>query len=110
MRNSSYFVKNHLSIRNFMFLFVTLIAILVCTVFVSTAVTAGHTQAAQRETQTTYESVYIDGGDSLWSIAQQYRGTTDTGYFVTQLKALNGLSSDRIQAGSYILVPVETVL
>ena len=30
--------------------------------------------------------------------------------FVEELKTLNNLSSDRIQAGSYILVPVTSVL
>ena len=110
MRTSCYFSEDHLSIRNFLIVLTTVTAVLLCTVCISTAVTARHTQAAQRDTQTSYESVYIDGGDSLWSIAQKYRGTTDTEHFVTQLKTLNGLSSDRIQAGSYLLVPVEKVL
>ena len=110
MRTSHDISKNHFSIRNLFFVLVTLSVILLCAFSFSAMATAGHTQAAQRQTQTTYESVYISGGDSLWSLAQQYRGTTDTEQFVEQMKALNGLDSDRIQAGAYLLVPVETVL
>lgn len=102
--------NNHFLIRNLLFALVTLCVILICTFSFSAAATAGHTQAAQRQTQTTYESVYVSGGDSLWSLAQQYRGTADTEQFVEQMKVLNGLDSDCIQAGAYLLVPVETVL
>ena len=88
----------------------TLIVILLCTFALSTLATAKHTQAAQRGTQTTYESIRIAGGDSLWSIAQQYHGIEETADFVEELKVLNNLSSDRIQAGSYLLVPVTSVM
>ncbi len=110
MRSSHAVNKNVLSIRNILFVLVALIVILVCTFSFSAVATARHTQAAQREMQTTYESICISGGDSLWSIAQKYHGTTDTEYFVEQMKVLNDLSSDRIQAGAYILVPVTKTL
>ena len=87
-----------------------LTVILICTFALSTFVTAKHTQAALRGTQTTYESIRISGGDSLWSIAQEYRGASDTADFVEELRVLNNLSSDRIQTGSYILVPVTSML
>ncbi len=102
--------KNVLSIRNILFVLVALAVILICTFSFSAVATAKHTQAAQREVQTTYESIRISGGDSLWSIAQRYYGTTGTEYYVEQIKVLNGLSSDHIQAGAYILVPVGKVL
>lgn len=87
----------------------TLIMILLCTFAVSMTAGAKHTQAAQRSTQTTYESVRISGGDSLWSIAQEYCEVENTADFVEELKMLNSLSSDRIQTGSYLLVPVTYV-
>lgn len=87
-----------------------LIALLLCIFALSTLATTKRARAAQIEGQTAYESVYISSGDSLWSIAQQYRGDQDTAVFVENLKMLNGLSSDHIQAGYYILVPVTAPL
>jgi cell division protein YceG involved in septum cleavage len=90
-------------------LVVSLIIILLCTLALSTFTTAKHTQAAQRNTLVRYESVRIVGGDSLWSIARKYRGKEATAEFVSELKTLNGLSSDNIQAGAYLLVPINSV-
>ncbi len=102
--------NRYMSIHQFFPALAALAVILLITIFGSTVASAGHTQAAQRESQTTYESIYIHGGDSLWSIAETYAATQDTGAFVTELKELNGLSSDRIVAGTYLLVPVENTL
>lgn len=95
-------------LRRMLLLVGTLIVILLCTFAVSTTVNAKHTQAAQRSTQTTYKSIRISGNDSLWSIAQDYRGIENTADFVEELRILNSLSSDRIQTGSYLLVPVSS--
>ena len=110
MRNIQHTLESRPVIKRMILLVGTLIVILLCTFALSTIATAKHTQAAQRGTQTTYVSVHIAGGDSLWSIAQEYRGIEETADFVEELKILNNLSSDRIQAGSYILVPVTSVL
>ena len=103
--------RNHKAepLRRMLLLVGTLIVILLCTFAVNTTVNAKHTQAAQRSTQTTYKSIRISGSDSLWSIAQEYRGVENTDDFVEELKTLNSLSSDRIQTGSYLLVPVSAV-
>ncbi|MGN0344244.1 MAG: LysM peptidoglycan-binding domain-containing protein [Lachnospiraceae bacterium] len=110
MRNIQHTLESRPVIKRMILLVGTLIVILLCTFALSTIATAKHTQAAQRGTQTTYVSIRIAGGDSLWSIAQEYRGIEETADFVEELKILNNLSSDRIQAGSYILVPVTSVL
>lgn len=110
MRSSEAVNKNGFSLRNILFVLVALVVILICTFSFSAVATAKHTQAAQRETETMYESICVNGGDSLWGIAQKYHGTVDTEYFVEQIKVLNDLSSDRIQAGAYIIVPVEKIL
>lgn len=88
-----------------------LIVLLLCIFALNalTITTAKRARAAQIEQKTRYESVYISDGDSLWSIAQQYRGNKDTAVFVEDLKVLNGLPSDHIQAGYYILVPVTSL-
>ena len=110
MRNIQHTLESRPVIKRMILLVGTLIVILLCTFALSTIATAKHTQAAQRGTQTTYVSIRIAGGDSLWSIAQEYRGIEETADFVEELQILNNLSSDRIQAGSYILVPVTSVL
>ena len=110
MKNIQHTLERKPVLKRLMLLVGTLIVILLCTFALSTLATAKHTQAAQRGTQTTYESIRIAGGDSLWSIAQQYHGIEETADFVEELKVLNNLSSDRIQAGSYLLVPVTSVM
>ena len=110
MRTIQHTLESRPVLKRMILLVGALIVILLCTFALSTLATAKHTQAAQRGTQTTYESIRISGGDSLWSIAQEYRGLENTADFVEELKVLNNLSSDRIQTGSYILVPVTSVL
>ena len=110
MKNIQHTLERKPVLKRMMLLVGTLIVILLCTFALSTLATAKHTQAAQRGTQTTYESIRIAGGDSLWSIAQQYHGIEETADFVEELKVLNNLSSDRIQAGSYLFVPVTSVM
>lgn len=110
MRNLANILKSRPVLKRIILLNMALIVILFCTFAFSAISTAKHTQAAQRNTQTTYESVRISGGDSLWSIAQEYRGIEPTEDFVEELMVINNLSSDRIQSGSYILVPVTSVL
>lgn len=110
MKNIQRTLECRPALKRIVLLVGTLMMILLATLALSAFATAKHTQAAQRGTQITYESVRISGGDSLWSIAQKYHGTKDTAAFVAELKVLNGLSSDRIQSGSYLLVPVTSVL
>ena len=110
MRNIQHTLESRPVLKRMILLVGALIVILLCTFALSTVATAKHTQAAQRGTQTAYESIRISGGDSLWSIAQEYHGLENTADFVKELKVLNNLSSDRIQTGSYILVTVTSVL
>ncbi len=53
-----------------------------------------------------YKSIEIQAGDTLWEIAQEYR-TADYDSlhaYINELKAVNGLTSDEIQAGQYLTV------
>lgn len=65
--------------------------------------------AAKNEPTGTYQilSVEIEAGDSLWSIATEYF-TEDFGSvqsYISEIKRMNGLSSDTLYAGNYLLVP-----
>ena len=55
----------------------------------------------------TITSVQIEEGDSLWSIAEEYYSEEFSSLksFITEIKRMNGLASDTVYAGSYILVP-----
>lgn len=53
-----------------------------------------------------FTSVQVMKGDTLWSIAESYRtGNYTTKALVEEIKRANGLSGDRIMAGSYLIVP-----
>lgn len=55
----------------------------------------------------TISSVKIEKNDSLWSIASEYY-TDDFGSIqdmIDEIKQINGLTSDTIKAGNYIVVP-----
>lgn len=53
-----------------------------------------------------YKSIEIQAGDTLWEIAEEYRTADyDSLYdYINELKAVNGLPSDEIQAGQYLTV------
>lgn len=53
-----------------------------------------------------FTSVQVMKGDTLWSIAESYRTRNyTTKALVEEIKRANGLSGDRIMAGSYLIVP-----
>jgi uncharacterized membrane protein YvbJ len=52
-------------------------------------------------------SVEIEKGDTLWSIASRYitEEYDDINDYIKELKNSNGLTSDTIHAGNFIIVP-----
>lgn len=53
-----------------------------------------------------FTSVQVMQGDTLWSIAEDYKtGNYTTMALVEEIKRANGLGGDRIMAGSYLIVP-----
>ena len=57
---------------------------------------------------TSYRSVYIEPGDTLWSIAEE--NMTDMNgsirEFVNEIYSLNNLKSGDIRSGGYLIIPV----
>lgn len=55
----------------------------------------------------TITSVKIEEGDSLWSIANEYYTDefSSISAYISEIKRMNGLSSDTLYIDSYILVP-----
>ncbi len=52
-----------------------------------------------------YESIQIHAGDTLWSIAKEYKSSDESvADYVEQLKLINGLDDDEINADNYLIV------
>ncbi|MEB2302330.1 LysM peptidoglycan-binding domain-containing protein [Lysinibacillus xylanilyticus] len=54
----------------------------------------------------TYAEIEIEHGDSLWSLAEQYRGKMKSDEWIKLVKAENELSNVRIIAGNSLVIPV----
>lgn len=81
------------------------ISIFVLLVFYFSSVYVSADKPATREKKVT--SLRIENGDTLWSIAQEYRTEEydDINEYIDEIKASNGLFTDAIHEGSYIIVP-----
>ena len=93
--------------RNIMTLIISALAI----ISLSILLISFSAEANDMEHQPSYKyfkSVEVAKGDTLWSIAKDnidyeyYKNTYD---YVNEVKRMNSLTSDRIVAGSYIIVP-----
>ena len=53
-----------------------------------------------------YKSIYIESGDTLWSIAKEYctNSSVDIEDYIDEIKELNGLASYNIHQGQYLMV------
>lgn len=53
-----------------------------------------------------YTSIHLEEGDTLWSIAQTYCADSDESVeeYVRELRQINSLSDDHIDAGHYLTV------
>ncbi|CUH92506.1 cell division suppressor protein YneA [Herbinix luporum] len=74
-----------------------------------TAIFTGKTATAKNERHRVKQvaSVQIQKGDSLWTIASRYMTEEykDINDYIEDIMICNGLTSDKIHAGNYIIVP-----
>jgi len=86
---------------------ILVLSIILSLSIITTKVTAE--RALEREKTVT--SVKIEKGDSLWSIASHYFTDEykDMNVYIEEIKLSNGLTSDTIHEGRYIIVPYYTV-
>lgn len=54
-----------------------------------------------------YEQITIEYGDSLWSLADQYRGKMSKHDWIASVEKSNNVKRDALQAGTVINIPVE---
>lgn len=54
-----------------------------------------------------YTSIEIESGDTLWSIAEQFRTAEYISVqdYIKEVKEINGLSGDSITSGCYLIIP-----
>ena len=54
-----------------------------------------------------YEHVTIEQGDTLWSLAEQYRGKMAKHDWINAVKTENRLTDEKVVFGQVLVVPVE---
>ena len=54
-----------------------------------------------------YEQVTIEQGDTLWALAEQYRGKMDKHDWIHTVKKQNELTTEAVVSGQTLIVPVE---
>lgn len=62
------------------------------------------------ETYKYYTSIRVDGGDTLWEIAEEYRTEEyeDINSYIDEVKKINHLSTSKITDGMYLCIPYYT--
>lgn len=54
-----------------------------------------------------YEQIDIEHGDTLWSLAENYRVKMDKQDWIALVKKVNHLQNENIVSGQRLLVPIE---
>lgn len=99
--------------KRFLFTAITVVAILLGIVLGNNVLNSSHSSAysdVQKEVR--YTSIKIESGDTLWTIAEEYMCSEydDVNDYIRDVKEINGLYSDVIHAGGYLMVPYYEVV
>lgn len=99
--------------KRFLFTAITVVAILLGIVLGNNVLSSSHSSAysdVQKEVR--YTSIKIESGDTLWTIAEEYMCSEydDVNDYIKDVKEINGLYSDVIHAGNYLMVPYYEVV
>ncbi len=97
-----YYVANKKRIWS-MAIALLIILLLISVGFIAKTVTA----QSNKESIKLVTSVEVKSGDTLWGIASDYFSDnySDMNAYIKEIKSANGLTSDDIHAGNYIIVP-----
>ena len=93
--------------RNILLLTLSMILVLLASVLIISF----STEASGKERSVSYKyytSIKIEQGDTLWSIANEHMDAChykNASEYVNEIKAMNSLTSDKIVAGSYLIIP-----
>ena len=83
---------------------IVLVAAIMCSVgFVVSA----KSDKSSSDINTYYQSVRVESGDTLWSIATEYcPDTQEISDYIDEIKSINSIKNDTIKAGDYIIVSI----
>lgn len=81
-----------------------LITVILCT---TGFVVSANSDKSFADTDSYYQSVRIDSGDTLWSIAEEYcPDKLDIYDYIDDIKDINNIKNNTIKAGEYLIVTV----
>lgn len=98
--------KRQLAKRRMVILLATLFVVTVGSIVCGSIFSSAKDPATDILQHKYYKSITIEQGDSLWSIAQEYRSDAykDTQEYIDELIQLNGLTSGIIHEGQHLIV------
>ncbi len=90
------------------FLQITVFTVFLSLAFAGLVAISGTTKASaapELEPVRYYTSIYIEQGDTLWGIAQEYKLESEsTQDYIDEVMEMNYLSSDQITAGKSLMI------
>jgi hypothetical protein len=69
--------------------------------------TQGQAQASSESSADSFTYVTVHSGETLWSVAEEHAGATDTREWIAQLITLNALQDNQLQPGQRIALPTQ---
>ena len=52
-----------------------------------------------------YNEIYINDGDTLWTLSEKYRGNTPKQDWISEVMAVNNLNTQMIHSGDSLTIP-----
>lgn len=99
--------RREVYLKKLSFMFVTLILVLCFSIIAGKRLVDAHDDSQNIvNDQRFYKSIEIQSGDTLWGIASEYTDGTprEISRYVGTLMKINGLATDQIQEGQYLMV------
>ena len=99
--------RQHEMRKNFLIFIMTVGLIVTCSINLN----GFRANAKDDSTETSYKyykSIFVDNGDTLWSIAEEYMDAEhydSAGDYIREVKHMNSLLDDEIHYGQYLVVP-----
>lgn len=86
------------------------IIVLVVTIMCSVRfVVSAKSDKSASDINTYYQSVRVESGDTLWSIASEYcPDTKEITDYIEEIKSINSIKNELIKAGDYIIISIYT--
>lgn len=89
-----------------MYSMISVLLILICVLIFSFTLQINAKENKETEKIKCYSSILIEEGDTLWSIAKEYKPSENVSLtsYIKEIKKINSLNSDTIHTGNYIII------